>query len=180
MAARAGYSAHALAELRPGIICVDLSLNAPRGPWADWMGYDFIAGGLTGLFCDIGSADQPQLPNDVNVVCDFMTGYLAAIGVQAALLRRAREGGSYRVSVNLSQTIMLEQAIGFVGTDTLLDYEALGDEHKPLPPALQTGQTAFGEFTRLGSQVEMSKTAEYWADPMIVPIGSCRPQWRPR
>ncbi|MGO4339984.1 CoA transferase [Labrys sp. KB_33_2] len=180
MAARRGFSAKTLAEHRPGIIAVDLSLNAPKGPWADWMGYDFIGGGLTGLFCDIGSADQPQLPNDVNVVCDFMTGYLAAIGIQAALLRRAREGGSYRVSVNLSQTIMLEQAIGLVDTDTLMNYDALGDDHKPQAPNLQTGQTAFGEFTRLGSQVEMSKTPEYWADPIINPIGSSMPEWLAR
>ncbi|ROU06262.1 CoA transferase [Lysobacter enzymogenes] len=180
MAARAGYSPQTLAERRPGIVCVDLSLNATQGPWADWMGYDFIAGGLTGLFCDLGSADQPRMPNDVNVVCDFMTGYLASIGVQAALRRRAREGGSYRVCVNLAQTIMLEQALGFVDTDTLLKYDELGDAHKPLPPVLQTGQTAFGEFTRLGSQVGMSKTPEYWADPMIHPIGSSRPVWLPR
>lgn len=180
MASRRGFSAQTLADHRPGIICVDLSLNAAKGPWADWMGYDFIGGGLTGLFCDIGSADQPQLPNDVNVICDFLTGYLAAIGIQAALLRRAREGGSYRVSVNLAQTIMLEQAIGFVETDMLMRYDELGDDHKPLPPNLQTGQTAFGEFTRLGSQVEMSRTPEYWADPMIYPIGSSRAEWMPR
>lgn len=180
MAARRGFSAQTLAEHRPGIICVDVSLNAPKGPWADWVGYDFIGAGLTGLFCDIGSADQPQLPNDVNVVCDFMTGYLAAIGVQAALLRRAREGGSYRVSVNLAQTIMLEQAIGFVDSDILMKYDALGDDHTPIPPNLQTGQTAFGEFTRLGSQVEMSKTPESWDDPIINPIGSSRPEWLPR
>ncbi|SDP39533.1 CoA transferase [Phyllobacterium sp. OV277] len=177
MAARRGFSAQTLAEHRPGIICVDIGLNASKGPWADWIGYDFIAGGLTGLFCDIGSADQPRLPNDVNVVCDFMTGYLAAIGVQAALLRRAREGGSYRVSVNLAQTIMLEQAIGLIDTDTLMKLDTLGDDHKPLPPHLQMGQTAFGEFTRMGSQVDMSKTPEYWADPIINPIGSSRAEW---
>ncbi|WP_175968535.1 CoA transferase [Burkholderia sp. BCC0322] len=180
MAARRGFSAQTLAQHRPGIICVDVSLNVSKGPWADWIGYDFIGGGLTGLFCDIGSADQPQMPNDVNVVCDFMTGYLASIGVQAALMRRAKEGGSYRVSVSLAQTIMLEQAIGYVDTNTLLKYESLGDSHQPLPPNLQTGETAFGEFTRLGSQVEMSKTPEYWDDPIIRPIGSCRPEWMPR
>jgi hypothetical protein len=42
------------------------------------------------------------------------------------------------------------------------------------------GQTAFGEFTRLGSQVEMSRTPEYWADPIISPIGSSKPEWLPR
>ena len=180
MVARHGYSPRTLAEYRPGIICVDLSLNAEKGPWADWMGYDFIAAGLTGLFCDIGSADQPQLPNDVNVVCDFMTGYLAAIGVQAALRRRATEGGSYHVSVSLAQTIMLEQSIGLVTTESLLGYEGLGSDHVPVPPTLQSGQTAFGEFTRLGSQVEMSRTPEYWNDPLISPIGSSHPAWLPR
>ncbi|MFW2275962.1 CoA transferase [Burkholderia orbicola] len=179
MVARRGFSAQTLAQHRPGVICVDVSLNVSKGPWADWIGYDFIGGGLTGLFCDIGSADQPQLPNDVNVVCDFMTGYLASIGIQAALMRRAREGGSYRVSVSLAQTIMLEQAIGYIDSDTLLKYEMLGEAHKPLPPHLQTGQTAFGEFTRLGSQVEMSKTPEYWDDPIIRPIGSSLPEWIP-
>lgn len=177
LAGRQGLSAGALARLHPGMIYVDLRLNAPNGPWADWMGFDFNAAGLTGLFCDIGSADQPQLPHDVNVVCDFLTGYLATIGVQAALLRRAREGGSYRVSVNLAQTIMLEQAIGFIDDETLMKHDQLGDEHKPIAPNVQTGQTAFGEFTRLGSQVEMSRTPEFWADPIINPIGANRPEW---
>jgi crotonobetainyl-CoA:carnitine CoA-transferase CaiB-like acyl-CoA transferase len=131
------------------------------------------------MFCDTGSADQPQLPHGVNVICDFLTGYLAAIGVQAALLRRAVEGGSYRVSVSLAQTVMLEQAIGLVDNATLLTLDSLGSDHKPIKPNLQTGQTAFGEFTRMGSQVEMSKTPEFWADPIINPIGSSRPVWLP-
>jgi len=56
----------------------------------------------------------------------------------------------------------------------------MGEEHQPLEPNLQTGQTAFGEFTRLGSQIEMSKTPEYWEDPIISPIGSSKPEWLPR
>ncbi len=177
LASQQGFSPENLALVRPGIIYVDIKLNGRRGPWSDWMGYDFIAAGLTGMLCDIGSDDQPQLPHGVNVVCDFLTGYLGAIGVQAALLRRATEGGSYRVSINLSQTIMLEQAIGLVDNATLLRLNELGPDHKPMQPNLQTGETAFGQFTRLGSQVEMTKTPEYWADPMIHPIGSSRPDW---
>ena len=30
------------------------------------------------------------------------------------------------------------------------------------------------------SQIEMSKTPEYWADPIIHPIGSSKPEWLPR
>ena len=180
LADRQGFSAETLAQHRPGIIYVRGKLNTPRGPWADWMGYDFTAAGLCGLLCDIGSADQPQLPHGVTVVCDFLTGYLGAIGVQAALLRRAAEGGSYKVTVTLSQTVMFEQALGFVDNKELLNLENLGPEHQPIKPNLQTGQTAFGEFTRLGSQVEMSKTMEYWSDPIISPIGSSKPEWLPR
>jgi len=180
LASRQGFSPEILAQYRPGIIYVDIKLNSRKGPWADWMGFDFMAAGLTGLFCDIGSKDQPQLPNGVNVICDFLTGYLAATGVQAALLRRAQEGGSYRVSVNLTQTVMLYQAFGLLDGATLLKHSEMGPDHQPVAPNLQTGQTAFGEFTRLGSQVDMSKTPEYWADPIVHPIGSSRPVWLPR
>jgi len=180
LADKQGLSAETLAWHRPGIVYVKVKLNTPTGPWADWMGYDFTAAGLCGLLSDIGSEDQPQLPHGVNVVCDFLTGYLGAIGAQAALLRRATEGGSYKVTVTLSQTIMFEQALGLVSNSDLLNLENLGPEHQPLKPNVQTGQTAFGEFTRLGSQVEMSKTPEYWADPIISPIGSSKPEWLPR
>lgn len=179
LADQQGFSAQTLAQYRPGIIYVKLKLNASTGPWADWMGYDFTAAGQTGILCDIGSADQPQLPHGVNVVCDFLTGYLGTIGVQSALLRRATEGGSYLVTVTLSQTIMFEQALGLVENSKLLELDELGPEHQPIKPNLQTGQTAFGEFTRLGSQVEMSETPEYWADPIISLIGSSKPEWLP-
>ena len=180
LAGKQGYSAESLAEYRPGIIYVDVLLNAATGPWADWMGFDFMAGALTGLFCELGTPDAPSTPHGVNVICDFLTGYLGTIGAQAALMRRATEGGSYKVSVNLTQTVMFELALGLVDKNTLLDLENMGEEHQPLEPNLQTGKTAFGEFTRLGSQIEMSKTPEYWADPILYPIGSSKPEWLPR
>lgn len=180
LAAKEGFSAEELATHRPGLIYVNVKLNTPNGPWGDWMGFDFNAAALAGLLSDCGTPDQPQKPHGVNVVCDFLTGYLGTIGAQAALMRRATEGGSYKVSVTLTQTIMFEQALGLVDKNTLLDLESMGKEHQRLKPNLQTGQTAFGEFTRLGSQVEMSKTAEYWADPIIHPIGSSKPEWLPR
>ena len=111
---------------------------------------------------------------------DFPTGYLGAIGAQAALLRRAKEGGSYRVSVTLSQTATFLLSLGLVDKNMLLDIESLGEEHQRLEPDLVTGQTPLGEFTRLGPQVEMSKTPGYWADPMIYPQASCKPEWLPR
>lgn len=169
-----------MATYRPGIIYVTVKLNTPTGPWGDWMGFDFNAGALTGLLCETGSPDQPQKPHGVNVVVDFLTGYMATLGAQAGLIRRAKEGGSYKVTVTLSQTAMFMMSLGLVDKNTLLNLDSMGEEHQQLEPNLQTGQTAFGKFTRLGSQVEMSKTPEYWADPIIYPIGSCKPEWLPR
>ena len=180
LAAKQGFSAGELADIRPGSICVDILLNQPTGPWGHWLGYDFHGGAITGLLTQLGSPDQPQTPHGVQVLCDFLTGYLGAIGAQVALMRRATEGGSYRVTVTLVQTVMFEQSIGLVDKDTVLKLDELGEQHKPLPPNLVTGQTAFGEFTRLGSQIEMSKTPEFWTDPIISPIGSSKPEWLPR
>jgi len=180
LAAKQGFSPEQLAEFRPGIICVDVLFNQPTGPWGHMMGYDFHGGAVTGLLTQLGTPDQPRVPHGVNVICDFLTGYLGTIGAQAALMRRATEGGSYKVTVTLAQTVMFEQSLGLVDKNTLLDLENMGEEHQPLKPNLQTGQTAFGEFTRLGSQIEMSGTPEYWADPIIHPIGSSKPEWLPR
>ena len=180
LAGKQGFSAEELMTYRPGIIYTSLKFNAPTGPWADWMGFDFNAGALTGLFTETGTPDQPGFPHAVNVVVDFLAGYLATLGTQAALLRRATEGGSYKVTVSLTQATMFEMRLGLVDKKMLLDLESLGEEHQPLKPNLVTGQTGYGEFTRLGSQVEMSKTPEFWADPIINPIGSSKAEWLPR
>jgi crotonobetainyl-CoA:carnitine CoA-transferase CaiB-like acyl-CoA transferase len=44
-----GYSAQALAERKPGIIACSVKLNAHRGPWSHWPGFDINAHGITGL-----------------------------------------------------------------------------------------------------------------------------------
>ncbi len=77
-------------------------------------GFDFNAGALTGLFTECGTPDAPAFPHAVNVICDLLTGKMLAVGIQAALLRRAREGGSYRVSTTLSQGATWLMSLGLV------------------------------------------------------------------
>ena len=172
-----GYSPQALAERNPGIIYVSVKLNTHEGPWTRWPGYDLNAGGIAGLYTAEGTPDQPMLPQQVNVVCDIMTGYLGAIGAKAALLRRATEGGSYVVRVTLTQCVQYMTSLGFNDKRVIEDYENLGEEHQILKPELVTGMTAFGEYTRPASQVEMSKTPQFWDDPMLYIQGSCLPEW---
>ena len=175
-----GYSHQALAERKPGIIAVSVKLMAHRGPWSLWPGFDVNAAGIAGLFTAEGTPDQPMLPQQVNVICDIMTGYLGAIGVKAALLRRAKEGGSYSVRVSLTQTVQFIMSLGFNDKRVFENLEGLGPEHQIVKPNLITGQTPFGELTKPGSQVEMSKTPQFWDDPLLYVPGSCKPEWLDR
>jgi crotonobetainyl-CoA:carnitine CoA-transferase CaiB-like acyl-CoA transferase len=172
-----GYSAQALAERKPGIIVVSVKLNAHQGPWSLWPGFDINAGGIGGLATAEGTPDQPLPPQQVQVICDIMTGYLGAIGVKAALLRRAKEGGSYSVRVSLSQCCRYIMSLGLNDKEVFEDLENLGKEHQIMKPNLITGMTAYGELTKPGSQVEMSKTPQSWDDPLIYVPGSCKAEW---
>ena len=175
-----GYSHQALAERKPGIIAVSVKLMAHRGPWSLWPGFDVNAAGIAGLYTAEGTPDQPMLPQQVNVICDIMTGYLGAIGVKAALLRRAKEGGSYSVRVSLTQTVQFIMSLGFNDKRVFENLEGLGPEHQIVKPNLITGQTPFGELTKPGSQIEMSKTPQFWDDPLLYVPGSCKPEWLDR
>jgi crotonobetainyl-CoA:carnitine CoA-transferase CaiB-like acyl-CoA transferase len=180
LAAQEGYAAEDLAVVRPGIISVRIKLNTVEGPWANWVGFDLSAGAFTGVYAAEGSLEQPRLPGGVNVVVDFLCGMLTAAGVLAALIRRAKEGGSYRITVTLAQVATFEMSMGLNDKAQLLAIDELGPEHRIQRPNLVTRMTPFGEFTRLGSQVELSKTPEFWTDPILVPVGSSRPEWLPK
>ena len=172
-----GYSPQALHERKPGTIYVSVKLNTHEGPWTNWPGYDVNAGGICGLYTAEGTPDQPMLPQQVNVVCDIMTGYLGAIGAKAALLRRAKEGGSYVVRITLSQCVQYMISLGFNDKRVIENLETLGEEHQIMQPELVTGDTAFGEYTRPASQVEMSKTPQFWDHPMLYMQGASQPVW---
>jgi hypothetical protein len=77
-----------------------------QGPWAERRGWEQLAQAATGL-SDLHSAgrEKPALvPLYFN---DYGSGCLGALGVLAALLRRAEEGGSWSVRVALAKTSML-------------------------------------------------------------------------
>ncbi len=172
-----GYSPQMLAERKPGVIYCSVKLNTHEGPWSHWPGFDASAAAFCGIYTAEGTPDQPLMPQQVNVICDIMTGYLGSIGVKAALLRRAREGGSYSVRISLTQCCQYILSLGLNDKRVIDDLENLGEEHQIMKPNLVTGMTAFGEFTRAASQVEMSKTPQFWDDPLLYMQGACKPEW---
>ena len=81
------------------------------------------------------------------------------------------------VRVTLTQCVQYMTSLGFNDKRVIEDYENLGEEHQILKPELVTATTAFGEYTRPASQVEMSKTPQSWDDPILYMQGASQPVW---
>ena len=121
-----------------------------------------------------GTPDQPKFP-PTKVMNDFIAGYLGAAGVTAALIRRAREGGSYHVKICLTRNAMWYPTLGMFGRNEL---DFTGEEHQLLPPETITRQTPYGEVYRLAPPVQFSETPGYWEDPILAVRGSSKPEWQ--
>ncbi|MEV7965319.1 CoA transferase [Sphaerisporangium sp. NPDC088356] len=107
-----GFGPEELAAIRPGIVCVDISAYGSRGPWAGRRGFDSLVQMACGIAHEGGAGGKPvPLPAQV---LDHATGWLAALGVIAGLLRREAEGGSWQVEVALARTALWLDGLGRV------------------------------------------------------------------
>lgn len=141
----------------------------------------------------------PSVPPTA-LINDYVTGYLGAAGATAALIRRAKEGGSYHVTVSLTRNAMWYPSLGLVPSeerafgvnafrylhpmapgrdvsqDTLSSYFASLEE-RLLDPDTIVRETPLGRVRRLAPAVTYSATPASWDDPILVPMGSSIPEW---
>jgi len=167
-----GMSPEELATRRPGIVYASARAYSYDGPWADRGGFDMEALCVSGFATLEGTPEQPKFP-PTYVMNDFIAGYLGAAGIQAALIRRAKEGGSYHVRVNLARCAMWFNSLGTFDTDV----PGTGEQHQLLAPDSITAQTPYGELVRLAPPVQFSETKPYWRDPVLTVRGSSKPAW---
>ncbi|AOI93146.1 carnitine dehydratase [Burkholderia pseudomultivorans] len=114
LAAR-GFAPQALAQQRPGIVCVSVSAYGHAGPWAKRRGFDSLVQSASGIAWREQQAAHANGPRHLPCqALDHATGYLAAFGAMIALARRAREGGSWHVRLSLAQTGHWLQSFGLV------------------------------------------------------------------
>ena len=173
---RLGIGPHALAEGHErGLVYVSIRCYGHEGPWAQRAGFDMHAICASGFTYQEGVGDMPSLPK-TKVFNDFTAGYLAAAGAQAALIRRAREGGSYLVRISLLRCTEYYQSLGLFNKDEL-NIAGSDEDHRPSEPDMVERPTPMGLFQRIGSQVEMSETLPHWPDPLLVPRGSSAARW---
>jgi crotonobetainyl-CoA:carnitine CoA-transferase CaiB-like acyl-CoA transferase len=171
--ARRGLDPRALAARHPGLVHVSVTCYGPTGPWAGRGGFDMNASAASGLMALEGTGDEPRLP-PTGLVNDYVTGYLAAVGAAAALVRQAVEGGSWHVGVSLTRTAMWCRSLG------LVDPRRAGcdPEHSLREPLPYDAPSPLGNVHMLAPPVRFSRTPPSWPDPVLVPRGSSPARWR--
>jgi len=175
---RIGLSTDELAIIRPGIVQVDISIYGPKGPWANRIGFDQTAGGVSGVLALEGSVENPKLP-EIFVVNDYITSWMASVGAIAALKCRAIEGGSYRVRISLARLSLWLLQMGVF--DKRYAYATAGTAggHEYLAPELFEAETPCGHYQGVTDQVNMSATPGFYATT-LVPRGASKAEWLER
>ncbi|MBE0622850.1 MAG: CoA transferase [Burkholderiales bacterium] len=174
--AQRGFSPEALAQLRPGIVCVSLSAWGESGPWRARRGFDSIVQTVSGMAHASGDGAKPRLL-PVSAI-DYVSGYLMALGAMVALARRAREGGSWAVRVSLARTGQWIVDRGRFDAPALtgVPAELPADEIARITMETDAPQ---GRIRHLKPVVQLSETPAYWARPPV-PLGHDPAAWPQR
>ncbi|MFD7015811.1 CoA transferase [Streptomyces sp. NPDC059928] len=151
-----GFGPAALTEQRPGLVVLDFLGWGTEGPWAARGGFDQLASAATGFAAAEGSFDAPRLP-PTYLLNDYLAAVLGAAGALEALRRRAREGGSYRVHIDLAKVCMWVQDLGLLQRADVVELPAPDPAHDKAE--LVTVQGPFGEVCYLPTQVRYSSLA---------------------
>src|SRR5215475_11253301 len=104
-----GFGYEALKERNPSLIYASATGYGPDGPYATRPGQDLLAQALFGLMAITGQAANGPRPVGVSAV-DHHGAALFALGILAALVRRARTGQGCRVDASLMQAALDLQA----------------------------------------------------------------------
>jgi crotonobetainyl-CoA:carnitine CoA-transferase CaiB-like acyl-CoA transferase len=175
---RYNLTAEQMAELNPGLIHVDMSLYGWHGPWADRIGFDQNAGGVSGVFAREGTPERPQL-TEIFVVNDYAMSWISSVAVAAALQRRAVEGGSYRIRISLARLSIWLLKMGIFDKSYAASIAGTPGDHEYLAPEMFEANTPCGHYQGVTDQVQMSRTPGFYATP-LVPRGSNKAEWLPR
>jgi crotonobetainyl-CoA:carnitine CoA-transferase CaiB-like acyl-CoA transferase len=167
---RRGFGPDDLAAIRPGIIYVSISCYGFEGPWATRGGYEPIGQAASGLSVREGHPDAPRNAPTITMN-DYLAAYLAGTGALGALLRRAREGGSWHVTTSLTQASMWVLSMG-----ELPEVPQSVPDYVPREGDILTAQTVFGELQHVAPITQYSATPGYWSR-MPQPAGASRPEW---
>jgi crotonobetainyl-CoA:carnitine CoA-transferase CaiB-like acyl-CoA transferase len=171
-----GLDAEELCAKKPGLIHATVVLHGETGPWSNRPGFDEIGATVSGLFAAEGSLASPKQP-PIKPICDNVVGWLGTVGVLAALRRRAVEGGSYKVVVSLTRTVLWQLSLGIFDKAYAQTAAGSTEERTNVAPDVFTAETPLGTYQGLDEQVYLSKSPGSFRT-VLVPRGSNKPEWR--
>jgi crotonobetainyl-CoA:carnitine CoA-transferase CaiB-like acyl-CoA transferase len=102
-----------LRGVNPRIVCCSLSGFGMSGPRASEGAYDYTLQGLAGWQSVTGDPDGPPTKSGLSLV-DFCGGYVAALGLLAAIWRARREGRGADVDLSLFEVALAQ--LTYLGT----------------------------------------------------------------
>ncbi|MFZ9116439.1 MAG: CaiB/BaiF CoA transferase family protein [Burkholderiaceae bacterium] len=143
-----GLGYDVLSDINPRLIYCAVSGYGRSGPMADAPGFDLIAQGFSGLMSFTGHPNTPPAKTG-NSIADINAGILAAVGVCAALVERARTGKGQVVETSLMEAAIQQtywQAAVYFATG--VSASPLGSSH-PLTAPYQAFACADG-FINIG------------------------------
>ncbi|HRI16941.1 MAG TPA: CoA transferase, partial [Burkholderiaceae bacterium] len=169
-----GFAPEQLASLRPGIVVGSIAAYGHAGPWAQRRGFDSLVQTATGLnAAEAEAAGERDLPRALPAqALDHASGYLLALGVQMALLRRATEGGSWQVRVALSRTARWLRSLGRVAQG----FEAPDPRRSDLTDLLEESDSGFGRLSAVAHAGRLARTPPRWVLPAM-PLGTHAARW---
>src|SRR5208282_5971698 len=167
---RYGLTAEELSQKKPGLIHAKVVLHGEQGPWSNRVGFDEIGAAVSGLFSIEGTPTYPKSP-PIIPICDNVVGWLGTVGVVEALRRRSIEGGSYRVVVCLTRTVLWQLSLGIFDKSYAQATAGSTDEHTIVAPDVFTRETSLGTYQGLDEQVYLPKSPGSFRT-VLVPRGS--------
>ncbi len=167
-----GFSDEHLAKLRPGIVVAHLSAYGVAGPWAGKRGFDSLVQTATGINAEEAAAAGETKPRVLPCqALDHASGYLLALGIMAAWLRRAEEGGSWRVRISLARTGHWLRGLPRVANG----FSVLNPTQDDVADLLETHESGFGPLTTVRHAAVLAGFAAHPGPTM--PLGTAAPEW---
>ena len=149
---RLGLGYEALREINPKLIFASINGVGAEGPYANRRIYDAIIQAISGMGA-LQANPKETRPILVNtLICDKLTSWAAAQAITAALVARGRTGEGQKLDV-----AMLDTALFFLWSDSLLNYTFIGDDvpySEPLSHEVFVRQTRDGFICTMPVQLD--------------------------
>lgn len=102
---RLGIDYEALSRVNPRLIYASISGFGQSGPYRDRAGYDQIIQGMSGIMSLTGTEASGPLRVGIPIA-DLLAGYMAAMGILAALVERESSGRGQWIETSLLESLV--------------------------------------------------------------------------